>query len=285
MRPGIKRQRGDSKDEDPRRENRRLDSGEERMEEPTPEMKPSLMMRISPPSSEPKPLTQQSSLRMSEEFIFDILSTLGCPPFPPGELLNIVKWKYVDLAKVLDSAQTTELDPKRIHVIDDEVELAFHVSKSSGLIKTASDHSIAFNMYIQAVSFVFPHCAIIPESLSSTKSLEIRWPCKETYTSLITPNLKNSRLPSSPLLALVPIPPHPHLLAGGNRIGEKELEEGMIPVINGIKELVPRRSSSIPFMTPSLRFDFPPLADVDEEELVPTPIEERKVILSSSNWE
>ncbi|OJA17976.1 hypothetical protein AZE42_08948 [Rhizopogon vesiculosus] len=28
-----------------------------------------------------------------------ILSTPGCPPFPPGEWLNIVKWKYVDLAK------------------------------------------------------------------------------------------------------------------------------------------------------------------------------------------
>jgi len=91
-----------------------------------------------------------------KQVVLDILSTPGCPPFPPGEWLNVVKWKYVDLAKVLDSAHTTELDPKRTHVIDDEVELAFRVSKSSGSIKSASDHSIAFNMYIQAISFVFP---------------------------------------------------------------------------------------------------------------------------------
>jgi len=36
--------------------------------------------------------------------VSDILSTPGCPPFPPGEWLNVVKWKYVDLSKVLDSA-------------------------------------------------------------------------------------------------------------------------------------------------------------------------------------
>ena len=39
-------------------------------------------------------------------------------------------------------------------------------------------------------------------------------------------------------MGLVPIPPHPHLVAGEERIGEKELEEGMIPVINGIEEPV-----------------------------------------------
>ncbi|KIK42810.1 hypothetical protein CY34DRAFT_12162 [Suillus luteus UH-Slu-Lm8-n1] len=88
--------------------------------------------------------------------VTDILSTPGCPPFPPSEWLNLVKWKYVDLAKVLDSAHTTELDPKKTHIIDDEIELALRVSKSSGGIKTSSDHNIAFSMYIDAVSFVFP---------------------------------------------------------------------------------------------------------------------------------
>jgi hypothetical protein len=88
--------------------------------------------------------------------VSDILSTPGCPPFPPSEWLNIVRWKYVDLGKVLDSAHTIELDPKKTHIIDDEVELALRVSKSSAGIKTSSDHSIAFNMYIDAISFVFP---------------------------------------------------------------------------------------------------------------------------------
>ncbi|KAG2159437.1 uncharacterized protein EDB93DRAFT_1075025, partial [Suillus bovinus] len=71
---------------------------------------------------------------------------------------NIVKWKYVNLGKVLDSAHMTELDPKKTHVIDDEIELALRVSKSSGGIKTLSDHNIAFLMYIEAISFVFPQC-------------------------------------------------------------------------------------------------------------------------------
>ncbi|OAX39683.1 hypothetical protein K503DRAFT_799451 [Rhizopogon vinicolor AM-OR11-026] len=47
-----------------------------------------------------------------KQIVLDILSTPGCPPFPPGEWLNIVKWKYADLAKALDSAHTTELDSK-----------------------------------------------------------------------------------------------------------------------------------------------------------------------------
>ncbi|KAG2750891.1 hypothetical protein P692DRAFT_20727623, partial [Suillus brevipes Sb2] len=88
--------------------------------------------------------------------VSNILSTPGCPPFPPSEWLNIVKWKYVDLGKVLDSAHTTELDPKKTHVIDDEIELALCVSKLSGRIKTSSDHGITFSMYINAISFVFP---------------------------------------------------------------------------------------------------------------------------------
>ncbi|KAG1871758.1 hypothetical protein DFJ58DRAFT_837078 [Suillus subalutaceus] len=86
----------------------------------------------------------------------DILSTPGCPPFPPSEWLNIVHWKYVDLAKVLDSAHMTELDPKKTHVIDNKIELALRVLKSSAGIKTSSDHNIAFSMYIEAISFVFP---------------------------------------------------------------------------------------------------------------------------------
>ncbi|KAG1799524.1 uncharacterized protein BJ212DRAFT_1288133, partial [Suillus subaureus] len=88
--------------------------------------------------------------------VTDILSTPGCPPFPPSEWLNIVQWKYVDLGKVLDSAHTTELDPKKTHIIDDEIELALWVSKSSGGIKTSSDHNIMFSMYIEAIAFVFP---------------------------------------------------------------------------------------------------------------------------------
>ncbi|KAG1775034.1 hypothetical protein EV702DRAFT_973772, partial [Suillus placidus] len=83
-----------------------------------------------------------------KSIVTDILSTPGCPPFPPGEWLDM-QWKYVDLGKVLDSAHTTELDPKQTHIIDDKIELALQVSKSSGGIKTSSDHNIAF---------VFPQC-------------------------------------------------------------------------------------------------------------------------------
>lgn len=85
-----------------------------------------------------------------------ILSTPGCPSFPPSQWLNIIQWKYVDLAKVLDSAHTTELDPKQTHVIDDKVELSFRVAKSATTVKTAAEHSAAFTMFVKALAFVFP---------------------------------------------------------------------------------------------------------------------------------
>ncbi|KAG2136604.1 uncharacterized protein EDB93DRAFT_1106808 [Suillus bovinus] len=53
--------------------------------------------------------------------VSNILSTPGCPPFPLSEWLNVVHWKYVDLGKVLDSVYTTELDPKKTHVIMDNI--------------------------------------------------------------------------------------------------------------------------------------------------------------------
>ncbi|KAG2126015.1 uncharacterized protein EDB93DRAFT_1097314, partial [Suillus bovinus] len=88
--------------------------------------------------------------------VTNILSILGCPPFLLSEWLNIVRWKYINLAKVLDLAHTTKLDPKKTHIIDDEIELTLRVSKFSTGIKTSSDHNITFSMYIKAISFVFP---------------------------------------------------------------------------------------------------------------------------------
>ncbi|KIK45154.1 hypothetical protein CY34DRAFT_78442 [Suillus luteus UH-Slu-Lm8-n1] len=86
----------------------------------------------------------------------DILSTPGCPPFPPEQWLNIVQWKVVDLAKVLEAAHSTDLEPKQTHVIDDKVELSFRASKSTAGIHSTSDHNIAFTKYINALTFVFP---------------------------------------------------------------------------------------------------------------------------------
>ncbi|KAG1799970.1 hypothetical protein EV424DRAFT_1332318, partial [Suillus variegatus] len=86
----------------------------------------------------------------------DILSTPGCPPFPPEQWLNIVQWKVVDLGKVLEAAHSTDLEPKQTHVIDDKVELSFRASKSTAGIHSASDHNIAFTKYINALTFIFP---------------------------------------------------------------------------------------------------------------------------------
>ncbi|KAG0694186.1 hypothetical protein DFH29DRAFT_880868 [Suillus ampliporus] len=85
----------------------------------------------------------------------DILSTPGCPPFPPEQWLNIVQWKVVDLGKVLEAAHSTDLEPKQTHVIDDWVELSFQASKSSTGIHSVSDHNIAFTKYINALTFIF----------------------------------------------------------------------------------------------------------------------------------
>ncbi|KAI6000277.1 hypothetical protein EDC04DRAFT_2584078, partial [Pisolithus marmoratus] len=94
--------------------------------------------------------------RDPKQVVKHILSTPGCPPFPPSQWLNLVQWKYVDLAKVLKSAHTTELDPKQSHIIDDKVELLFRVSKPMGAIKSAADHNTAFTMFVKVLSFVFP---------------------------------------------------------------------------------------------------------------------------------
>ena len=80
----------------------------------------------------------------------------GCPPFPPSQWLHLVQWKYVDLAKVLEAAHTTEIDPKQTHVIDDKVELSFRVSQVSKVVCNAADHNTAFTMYTKALGFVFP---------------------------------------------------------------------------------------------------------------------------------
>jgi hypothetical protein len=82
----------------------------------------------------------------------------------------------------------------------------------------------------------------IAESLILTAPSKTRWPCKETYASLIIPNSSIYEQPSSPPLALVPISPHLQLLPG-EELGETELEEGMIPVINGIE--APARSRMV----------------------------------------
>ncbi|KIO03785.1 hypothetical protein M404DRAFT_39730, partial [Pisolithus tinctorius Marx 270] len=91
-----------------------------------------------------------------KQVVEHILSTPGCPPFPPSQWTNLVQWKYVDLAKVLESAHSTELNPKQSHVIDDKVELSFRVSKPAGAIRSAADHNTAFTMFIKALAFVFP---------------------------------------------------------------------------------------------------------------------------------
>jgi len=56
----------------------------------------------------------------------------------------------------------------------------------------------------------------IQESLSSTDLSKTKWPCKETYASLIIPSLSISEQPSSPPLALFPLSSMVHLLSGGS---------------------------------------------------------------------
>ncbi|KAG6326001.1 hypothetical protein ID866_13088 [Astraeus odoratus] len=85
-----------------------------------------------------------------------ILSTPGCPVFPPSQWLHLIQWKYVDLAKVLECAHTTEIDPKQTHIIDNKVELSFHVTKSVSSIRNATEHNTAFSMFVKALAFVFP---------------------------------------------------------------------------------------------------------------------------------
>ncbi|KAG6328108.1 hypothetical protein ID866_10981, partial [Astraeus odoratus] len=85
-----------------------------------------------------------------------ILSTPGCPVFPPSQWINLIQWKYVDLTKVLESAHTTEIDPKQTHIIDEKVELSFRVTKPATSIRNATEHNTAFSMLIKALTFVFP---------------------------------------------------------------------------------------------------------------------------------
>ena len=86
----------------------------------------------------------------------DILSTPSCPLFPLAQWLNLVQWKYINLAKVLEVAHTTDLDPKQTHIIDDEVELSYRVSQSNKFIRNAADHNTVFSIFVEALGFVFP---------------------------------------------------------------------------------------------------------------------------------
>ncbi|KAI6013551.1 hypothetical protein EDC04DRAFT_2904564 [Pisolithus marmoratus] len=172
--------------------------------------------------------------RDPKQVVEHILSTPGCPPFPPSQWLNLVQWKYVDLAKVLESAHTTELDPKQSHIIDDKVELSFRVSKPTGAIKSATDHNTAFTMFVKALSFVFPSvgkstrstsrnlgsCSTplsplsIPGSLTTTEPSEIVSRSNDTSMSLILPTSTILEPPSSPLMESVPIPLNQQLRCG-----------------------------------------------------------------------
>ncbi|KAG2754245.1 DNA/RNA polymerase [Suillus brevipes Sb2] len=82
-----------------------------------------------------------------------------------------------------------------------------------------------------------------------------KWPCKETYASLIIPSSKSYDRPISPPLALVPIPPHPHLVPERSQTGERELEAGMIPVTNGIEGPVRSLTQSVDSNTAAIGRD------------------------------
>ncbi|KAG1726409.1 hypothetical protein EDB19DRAFT_1914664 [Suillus lakei] len=175
----------------------------------------------------------------------DILSTPGCPPFPPEQWLNIVQWKVIDLAKVLEAVHSTDLEPKQMHVIDDKVELSFRASKSTVGIHSASDHNIAFTKYINMLTFVFPQHW---EEYTSWNAhmLSAPWShSNNTFTSLIIPHLANSNTPSCPPLVWVPIPPNQVLVEEGSQIGQVEEERNENLATSGIGARVPNLPPSI----------------------------------------
>ena len=85
----------------------------------------------------------------------NILSTPGCPLFPPSQWLNLVQWKYVDLAKVLEVVHTTDIDAEQTYVID-KVGSSIRVSRPNKYLRNAFHHTMAFTMYVKALGFVFP---------------------------------------------------------------------------------------------------------------------------------
>ncbi|KAG2738748.1 DNA/RNA polymerase [Suillus brevipes Sb2] len=173
----------------------------------------------------------------------DILSTPGCPPFPPEQWLNIVQWKVVDLAKVLEAAHSTDLEPKQTHVIDDKVELSFRAAKSSSGIQSAADHNIAFTSAGKSIQAGMPICQassmplkhpVISGSLSMTRQSAPWSHSSDTFASLIIPHLANSNTPSCPPLVWVPIPPNQALVEEGSQKGEVEEERSGNLVTSGI---------------------------------------------------
>ncbi|KAG6329913.1 hypothetical protein ID866_9178 [Astraeus odoratus] len=84
--------------------------------------------------------------------INSILSTPGCPVFPPSQQLNLIQWKYINLAKVLESAHTTEINPKQTYIIDEKVELSLRVTKPAISIKNAAEYNTTFSTLVKVLT-------------------------------------------------------------------------------------------------------------------------------------
>lgn len=124
----------------------------------------------------------------------------------------------------------------------------------TGSVKTTADHTIAFNMYVKAISFVFPkrsteytqyhtylsrlfhsvdsryHSRIIEFDKAVRNQVAMQRDLRLTdysqFEQLRTTFLTSFGVGSSSSSTAS---------GGENQIGEKELEAGMIPVINGIE--------------------------------------------------
>ncbi|KAG2113133.1 uncharacterized protein F5147DRAFT_770991 [Suillus discolor] len=171
----------------------------------------------------------------------DILSTPGCPPFPPEQWLNIVQWKVVDLGKVLEATHSTDLEPKQTHIIDDKIITS--PSPSTLTPSPSSFHNIGKSTPVGTLtcrdSFTLSKAHDITVSSSTTKQSAPWCHSNDTYASLIIPHLGNSNTLSCPPLAWVPIPPNQTLAEEGSQIGRAGEEQDETLVISGTEGRVP----------------------------------------------
>ena len=86
-----------------------------------------------------------------------LVNTPGVPQFPDSEWTNILSGRPVDLDRVISNLYTADTISEHLQQLGSGVKL---VTESVPPIKTVSDHSsytIAWESYVDAVSFAFPH--------------------------------------------------------------------------------------------------------------------------------
>jgi hypothetical protein len=85
-----------------------------------------------------------------------ILTAANAPQFPNSEWSNIIIGAMVDLDHVISGSFAVSSDNREVEVVGG-IQLKYGATKPTKHVKTSGDWFIAWRLYTQAATFVFPH--------------------------------------------------------------------------------------------------------------------------------